>query len=166
MEIGRHSFEVFDRGNFVYRVDAEGSEKVKEDYVSAWTDWKRIVGNSVKDSGSQSLRLENTEHWQNSGNLRKRFWSRIKGEQLLDKPSCIAAMISNDNLRVYLEWHGYKNEKLVQERKLHNSWIFSIEEWIKGKKINISEYRIWKNKDADEDFNNYSTLDAFYRMIS
>ncbi|WHY78386.1 HI_0552 family protein [Neobacillus sp. WH10] len=159
MKVGNHSFEVFDRNHFVYRVDAEGAEKVKEDYVSAWNEWKRIVETSVLDSGSQSLTVENTEHWQNSGNLRRRFWSRIKNEHLLDKPSCIAAMISNDNLRVYLEWHGYKNEKLVHERNKHNGWIFSIEEWIKEKDINTSEYRIWKNKDADEDFKNYWTLE-------
>ncbi|MCM3694612.1 HI_0552 family protein [Neobacillus niacini] len=163
MKIENHSFEVFDRDNFVYRVEAEGSGKVKEDYVSAWNEWKKIVETSVIDSGSKNLTVENTEHWQNSGNLRRRFWSRIKNIQLLDKPSCIAAMISKDNLRVYLEWHGYKNEKLVQERKIHNGWVSSVEEWIKEKQINITEYKIWTNKDADEDYQNYWTLEDFLR---
>jgi hypothetical protein len=161
VEIGRHSFEVFDRENFVYRVEAEGSEKVKDDYVTAWNEWKKIVETSVVDSESKNLTVENTEHWQNSGNLRRRFWSRIKNIHLLDKPSCIAAMISKDNLRVYLEWHGYKNEKLVQERKVHNSWVSFIEEWIKEKQINITEYKIWTNKDVDEDYQSYWTLEDF-----
>ena len=76
-----------------------------------------IVETSVKDSQSKSLTVENTEHWQNSGNLRKEdFGQELRTLHLLDKPSCIAAMISKNNLRVYLEWHGYKNEKL-HERK-------------------------------------------------
>jgi hypothetical protein len=161
VKIGRRSFEVFERENFVYRLDAKDSEKVKEDYVSAWNEWKKTVETSVIDSGSKNLTVENTEHWQNSGNLRRRFWSRIKNIHLLDKPSCIATMISKDNLRVYLEWHGYKNEKLVQERKIHNSWVSFIEEWIKEKQINITEYKIWTNKDADEEYPSYWTLEDF-----
>jgi MoxR-like ATPase len=161
MEIRDHSFEVFDRQNFVYRTSEEGSEKVKEDYVSAWNQWKEIVETALKDSGSQNLSLENTEHWQNSGNLRRRFWSRIKDSNQLEKPSCIAAMISKDNLRVYLEWHGYKNEKLYEEREIHNSWVLSLAEWIQVQDIDQSEYKIWTNIDIDEGFSTYSTLEEF-----
>lgn len=57
-------------------------------------------------------------------------------------------MISKDNLRVYLEWHGYKNEILHEERRVHKNWIPSIDDWIKENDINISEYRIWTNKDT------------------
>ena len=36
-----------------------------------------------------------------------------------------------------------------------------IDEWIKENDINISEYRIWTNKDAVEDYQRYSTLEEF-----
>ncbi|WHY94697.1 HI_0552 family protein [Neobacillus cucumis] len=163
MKIDNHSFEVFERNNFVYRVNEPGAERVKDDYVSAWTRWKEIVEASVKESGSRNLMVENTEHWQNSGNLRRRFWSRIKDKLLQDKPSCIAEMISKDNLRVYLEWHGYKNEKLHEERKLHNSWVESVAEWVQERGINQAEYKVWTNKDPDEDYQNYITLEVFLK---
>lgn len=163
MKIGNHSFDVFDRENFVYRVHTEGAEEVKESYVTAWNYWKEIVDKSLKGSGNQNLILESTENWQNSGNLSKRFWSRIKLEHLLDKPSCIATMISKDNLRVYLEWHGYKNQKLNEERKLHNSWVLSIDEWLHTIEIKQSEYRVWTNKDNDEGYQNYISLVEFIK---
>jgi MoxR-like ATPase len=166
VKIKNYSFEVFDRDNFVYRVNAEGSDEVKENYVSAWNQWKEIVETSLNESGSRELVVESTENWQNSGNLSRRFWSRIKGTQLLEMPSCIAAMISNDNLRVYLEWHGYKNEKLHLERKLHNSWVSSIDEWVKVNDIIISEYRVWTNKDDVKDYQNYRTLEEFLGNVN
>ena len=161
MRITSHSFDVFNRDNFIYRTNEKGAQQVKEDYVSAWNEWKKIVETSLNDSGSYDLTVENTENWQNSGNLSKRFWSRIKDKQLLDLPSCIAAMISKDNLRVYLEWHGYKNEKLQEERKLHNSWVFSIEEWITDNNINPNEYRIWTSTDEDETYQSYRELNDY-----
>ncbi|WP_411738900.1 HI_0552 family protein [Peribacillus sp. S4] len=161
MNINNSIFEVFDREDFIYRVKEESSTKVKREYTSAWNEWKAIVGNSVSDSGCPDLVVENTEKWQNSGNLSKRFWSRIKDEQLLEHPSCIAAMISKTNLRVYLEWHAYKNGNLVELRKQHNDWILSVEEWIKEKGINPSEYRVWTNKETDEGYLEYKTLEEF-----
>ncbi|WP_456276494.1 HI_0552 family protein [Bacillus sp. AK128] len=161
MKIKNHSFEVFDRNNFIYRVGTEGSKQVKNDYVSAWTQWKEIVQEATKKSGNHSLVVENTENWQNSGNLSKRFWSRIKGKHLQDLPSCIAAMISSDNLRVYFEWHGYKNEKLIEQRKIHNSWIYHIQEWIKENEIDSSQYKIWTRDNKDEEFLEYWTLEDY-----
>lgn len=160
MIIKNHSFDVFDRDNFVYRVGDDGSLKVKEEYMSAWNDWKEIVKRATEASNSEDLVVENTEHWQNSGNLR-RFWSRIKDSDLFHSPSCIAAMISKDNVRTYLEWHGYKNEKLVEERKQHNSWLSYITNWINEMSINTSEYKVWTNKEDDENFENYPSLESF-----
>ncbi|WP_404460859.1 McrB family protein [Sutcliffiella horikoshii] len=161
MDISRNAFEVFDRDNFIYRVNSEGATQIKEEYVSAWNHWKECVESSLRDSGCENLAVENTEHWQNSGNLRRRFWSRIKGKTQLDKPSCIAEMISKEDLRVYLEWHAYKNGNLYEERETHNSWIFSIDEWIVTREIDTSEYKIWTNKDPDEEYANYNTLEDF-----
>lgn len=161
MKIGNKSFEVFDRDSFFYSAKDENHKKVGEDYRTAWHHWKSIVESSLDVSGSSEFIVEGTEQWQNSGHLSKRFWSRIKYKHLKDKPSCIAAMISKDNLRVYLEWHGYKNEKLQDERKLHNSWVLFIEEWIKENNVNQAEYRIWTNNDEIEDFQNYTTLEEF-----
>ncbi|MFJ8257285.1 McrB family protein [Peribacillus asahii] len=161
MRITNHSFEVFERTNFIYRKHEEGAQQVKLDYTSAWNDWKKIVKTSVKDSDSDNLTIESTENWQNSGNLSRRFWSRIKDKQLLDVPSCIAAMISKDHLRVYLEWHGYKNEALHEERKVHNNWINFIDTWIEETNIDISKYIIWTNKDDDDTYRNYTMLEEF-----
>jgi hypothetical protein len=163
MKIENHSFKVFERENFFYSAKDQQHIKVGEDYRTAWRKWKNIVEIALSESGCNDLQIEGTEQWQNSGHLSKRFWSRIKHKQLMDKPSCIASMISKDNLRVYLEWHGYKNEKLYEERKLHNSWIFSIDEWINENNIVVSEYRIWTNNDEIEDYSNYLTLEEFIR---
>ena len=161
MRIENKSFEVFEREDFIYRVGGEDSKKVKGDYSSAWNEWKEIVNMSVKDSKCEALSVESTEMWQNSGNLSKRFWTRIKDGRLLESRSCIAAMISKDNLRVYLEWHAYKDKNLHDMRKIHNEWIFLIEEWIKEKSIDATEYKVWTNKDEDEQFLNYHTLAEF-----
>lgn len=161
MRIENYSFEVFERDNFVYRVEAEDSNRIKSEYLLAWKKWKEIVGLVVESSGKNNLVVENTEHWQNSGNLRKRFWSRIKDKSYLNNPSCIAAMISKDNLRIYLEWHGYKNESLIQERKKHNGWIAFVSIWVQENNINPSDYKVWMNHDKDEDFRSYRTLKDF-----
>lgn len=161
MKIDAHSFEVFDRDNFIYRKGAEGSEKVKKDYVSAWHQWKNIVETGVEECGSTDLVVENTEHWQNSGSLRRRFWTRIKDSNYKSSPSCIAAMISKDNLRIYLEWHGYKNEKLIEERRQHNSWLDHVSDWIKEKNINIKEFKVWTDSDNDEAYEKYITLQDY-----
>ena len=161
MKILKHSFEVFERENFVYRKSAEGSEQIKADYTTAWNEWKKVVSQALIDSSSEQLKMENTENWQNSGNLSSRFWTRIKYKHLFVKPSCIAAMISKDNLRVYLEWHGYKNEHLIDERKVHNSWVSNIANWIEEKHINPNNYRVWINQDIDENFEEYINLNEF-----
>lgn len=161
MRINFHSFDVFERDNFIYRKNTEGSEKVRKEYKTAWDEWKKIVNVALSSSDKKELAVENTENWQNSGNLSDRFWSRIKDKKYFERPSCIAAMISKDNLRVYLEWHGYKNESLHEERKVHNSWVFSVDEWIKENRINTLEYKVWTNKDLDGDFDKYVTLQEF-----
>ena len=161
MRIREHSFKVFEREHFIYRKNDTGAEQTKIDYTTAWNEWKNIVSQSLSESGSQKLLVENTENWQNSGNLSRRFWTRIKYEQLFEKPSCIATMISKDNLRVYLEWHGYKNEHLIEERKVHNSWVSYIEDWIMEERINPIDYRVWINKDLVEDYEEYITLEEF-----
>ncbi|WP_144475679.1 HI_0552 family protein [Cytobacillus oceanisediminis] len=158
MRIENFLFEVFERNNFVYRIEAEDAPRVKNEYVLAWNRWKEIVSQVVESSRKNNLVVENTEHWQNSGNLRRRFWSRIKDKNHLNNPSCIAAMISKDNLRIYLEWHGYKNEPLIQERKKHNGWIAFVSNWVQENDINPSEYRVWMNHEKDEDFRSYRTL--------
>ena len=43
MRITNHSFDVFNRENFIYRKDENGANQVKEDYTSAWNEWKKIV---------------------------------------------------------------------------------------------------------------------------
>ncbi|UII57621.1 AAA family ATPase [Cytobacillus spongiae] len=161
MNIEDFQFEIFDRTDYIYRVKDSGSEKIKKNYSQAWEKWKKVVGLSLTHSKSNELVVNSTENWQNSGNLSSRFWSRIKNKSFLDKPSCIATMISKDNLRVYLEWHGYKNEHLYEERKIHNSWINFLDKWVNNYNINIADYCIWTNLDKDEDFKTYINLKDF-----
>jgi len=161
MKIKDLSFDVFEREYFIYRKSDSGAEQVKAEYTAAWSEWKKVVSQALLDSSCRQLDVENTENWQNSGNLSKRFWTRIKYKHLFEKPSCIAAMISKDNLKVYLEWHGYKHEHLIEERKIHNSWVLFIDDWMKTNHINPAEYRVWINKDLDESYREYITLDEF-----
>ena len=161
MKITKEQFEVFERENLVYRVNTEGADKVKHDYKSAWNKWKEIVNESLKKSGSQSLEVESTENWQNSGNLSTRFWTRIKNKNLMERPSCIAAMIRKDNIRVYLEWHGYKNDSLFEERRIHNSWVDAAKESVKESDIISSNFKVWTNKDLDEESEKYISFDEF-----
>ncbi|MEK3796966.1 HI_0552 family protein [Peribacillus sp. FSL H8-0477] len=161
MKIPEYIFEVFDRDAFTYRVKEEGSEKVKEEYTLAWNAWKGIVERFLSDAGIEELTREKTENWQNSGVLSKRFWTRIKNKQLMESPSCIAAMISKESLRIYLEWHAYKNNDLNDERKFFNNWVNKVDNWIEEQHIDLKEYKVWTNKEEDEDFQHYVTLEEF-----
>lgn len=161
MKIPVYIFEVFDRDAFTYRVKDEGSEKVKDEYTIAWNAWKDIVNTFLSDAGIEELTREKTENWQNSGVLSKRFWTRIKNKQLMESPSCIAAMISNESLRIYLEWHAYKNKDLNDERKFFNNWVNKVDNWIEEQNIDLTEYKVWTNKEEDEEFQHYVTLEEF-----
>jgi Glucose-6-phosphate 1-dehydrogenase (EC 1.1.1.49) len=161
MKINSHLFEVFNREEFIYRKNAEGAEQIRKEYSTAWNNWKVIVKTALIKSGNQELVMENTEKWQNSGNLSSRFWTRIKDANLFKKPSCIAAMISKDNVRVYLEWHGYKNEHLTEERKIHNTWLQNVENWVREKHVDPKEYRVWTSKEAVGGFEQYHTLEEY-----
>lgn len=161
MKIPEYLFEVFDRDAFTYRVKDEGSEIVKEEYTLAWNAWKDIVEEFLSDAAIEELTREKTENWQNSGVLSKRFWTRIKNKQLMESPSCIAAMISKESIRIYLEWHAYKNKDLNDERRLFNNWVNKVDNWIEEQNIDLTEYKVWTNKEEDDDFQKYVTLNEF-----
>lgn len=155
-------FNIFDREDFIYRLDKPGAKETRDNYSLQWNLWKDTVANSLELANVEGLEIEGTENWRNSGVLSKRFWTRIKKADRRNSSSCIAVMINKFNLRVYLEWHGRKGKDSSNTIEDHNRWIEYLEEWITIKNINPADYRIWVSE--QDDYEDYITLDRFLQV--
>lgn len=71
-------------------------------------------------------------------------------------------MINGDKLLIYLEWHNYKTRESENTLSEHNNWINYLNDWIKLKNIDVSNYDIWFSD--DEISNNRSSLSRFLQQ--
>ncbi|SET45502.1 5-methylcytosine-specific restriction endonuclease McrBC, GTP-binding regulatory subunit McrB [Natronincola peptidivorans] len=143
MRVSEEIFNVFDRESFKYRTDQPDSDQVRNEYQTAWNQWKDLIQNNVYPKLGDKFIVEPTESWQNSGSLRQRFWTRIKTKGREKSASCIAAMINVSSLRVYLEWHDYKSENSTNNVEQHNEWVKYVKEWAQKFDIDIKQYSVW-----------------------
>ncbi|WP_064094126.1 HI_0552 family protein [Rossellomorea aquimaris] len=165
MKLHEKHFELFDREFFLFaklkeEMSPEEVERVKETYKESWGSWKALMQN-VYNSISSEFSEPITESWTNGWSVRTRFWTRLKYKDREQSSSCIAAMINEYTLRVYLEWHKHSSESSSTSVQEHNLWLDHMEEWIESENINTSEYSVWTTAEGDDE--KYITLDTFLR---
>lgn len=80
--------------------------------------------------------------WQNSGNMLDYFWCQYKEEQRMDSASSISLFAMASCFYVCIEWDSKKAISSINTLNQHKLFIDKIEDWIKFKNIDISQYVI------------------------
>jgi len=162
MKLLEQNFNLFNREHFLFvkmrEHEKDEVESIKDSFKESWQHWKSIMNETYKLLGNDFDKPE-TESWTNGWSIRSRFWTRLKYKDRSQSSSCIATMINNRNLRVYLEWHNYKSEKSTNKVEQHNMWIDYLDTWVANKNINTNDYRIWTS--VETDYEEYITLETF-----
>ncbi|MFT2139448.1 HI_0552 family protein [Bacillus cereus] len=163
MKLTEQYFNLFDRQYFLYSEVQEREpnqlEDIKNQYQNFWNDWKKIMEETFNLFNDGEWNTPFTENWTNNRRLHKMFWTRLKHKDKQNSSSCIETMISKDNIRIYLEWHGYTAPTSNNSVEDHNGWLHYLEQWVSLQKINTDEYSIWTSKDEIEA--EYITLTQF-----
>lgn len=149
MRFDKKIFELFNRDDFTYR---RGDEEVKNEYLEGiknWEQWCTSLAGKVK-----KFDVPNTKKWQNSGNLSKYFWTRLKYTPYMNSSACISLYADSVCFVIELAYE-LKNENSVLSIKEFNELILhNLEQWVnrynvdknlfyigfKGSKCTLEEY--------------------------
>lgn len=132
MENKKSIFDLLSRTDFTYR---KGDEALKSEYMDGyekWYKWCEVLAARVSKFDTPII-----QSWQNSGQLARYFWTRLKYTPYLSSPACVALFIDKSQFNIELSYE-IKNESSNFTRDDYNKLLINyLPEWVE--KYNIDK---------------------------
>ncbi len=153
VELSAQDYELFQRPFYTFKQIKEAYstaevEKIKDDYKIHWQKWKELHLQVAKNLPKEwQMEKPKIESWTNGWNLRSHFWSAYRSEPRKKENACLATLLNEKQLQVYLMYQHYKSEERKGKVATYNRLLNELEEWSKG--IALDNYYIWPQSEHE-----------------
>lgn len=153
VELTTQDYELFQRPFYSFKHIKEiyptaEVEKIKDEYKTHWQKWKKIQLQVAKNLPRDwQMEQPKIESWTNGWNLRSHFWSAYRSKSRQNENACLATLLNQKQLQVYLMYQHYKSEERKGEVATYNRLLDQLEEW--SKDVVLDDYYIWPQSEHE-----------------
>ena len=155
MKLTNNIFDLFERDSFIYRV---GDEKTKNEYtekMDQWTGW-------CKELAAKVVKFETPiiQSWQNSGQLARYFWTRLKYTPFLNSAACVSLHAYSNGFAMDVSYEKKNNNSELSKEEYNKLIIENLDQWVEVNNIDKDLFVISVNGGK-----NKSTLTDYYSNL-
>ena len=136
MQFVSNIFTLFDRTDYTYR---KGDEDIKKEYIErydSWALWCKELAKNVDKFESPVI-----QSWQNSGQLARYFWTRLKFTPYISSASCVSMHADKNGFTIELSLE-VKNESSLSKEEYNKLLLENIESWVKKYDVDLDLFYI------------------------
>lgn len=137
MQFDKSIFNLFNRDDFTYR---KGDEAIREEYSSChnnWTLWCKSLAEKA-----EKFEIPDIKSWQNSGQLARNFWARLKYDAFADSAACISLLATTEGLYIELGFEFNNKFSSLTKEEYNKQIINNVEKWANGNNIDTDLFYI------------------------
>ncbi|HEY8889665.1 MAG TPA: HI_0552 family protein [Clostridium sp.] len=137
MKFNKNIFTLFNRDDFTYR---KGDEGIKKEYVEGIENWTLWCDELTKKEGKFESPI--IQSWQNSGQLARHFWTRLKFTPFINSGSCVSMHVVNYGFTIELSFE-IKNESSSLSKEEYNKLLLeNLENWANKYNVDLDLFYI------------------------
>ena len=137
MQFDKSIFALFNREDFTYRKGDEVIEKEYSERFNNWTLWCNELAKQV-----DKFEVSVVQNWQNSGQLARNFWTRLKFTPFINSESCVSMCIDKDCIAIELGFEFKKESSNLSKDDYSKLIIENPENWANECSVNKNLFYI------------------------
>lgn len=130
MKFTKELFDLFNRDNFTYR---RGDDDTKEQYTKQhqiWDLWcKLLVEHNPK------LEVAGVQQWQNSGQLARYFWTRLKYKPYMSSGVCVSIHANANELTLEVGYELKNDKSNISKMEYTELCLKVLKEWAEVEQV-------------------------------
>lgn len=155
MKLTNDIFDLFERDSFIYRV---GDEKTKYEYtekMNQWTVWCNELAAKVAKFETPII-----QSWQNSGQIARYFWTRLKYTPFLNSAACVSLHAYSNGFAMDVSYEKKNNNSELSKEEYNKFIIENLDQWVEVNNIDKNLFVISVNGGK-----NKCTLTEYYSNL-
>jgi hypothetical protein len=137
MQFDKDIFDLFNRESFTYR---KGDEDIKKEYterLESWTQWCNALVKKVDKFETPAI-----QSWQNSGQLARHFWTRLKFTPFKNSASCVSMHATLEGFTIELNFEINNEYSCITKEEYNNLILSNLNNWADTYNVDLNLFYI------------------------
>ncbi|MFT5872279.1 MAG: hypothetical protein ACI8WT_001209 [Clostridium sp.] len=138
MQFDKNIFMLFNRDDFVYR---KGDEGIKKEYVEGFEKWALWCNTIAKKVDKFELPI--IQSWQNSGQLARQFWTRLKFTPFMESAACVSMRVSKESFTIELNFEFKNGSSSLLQEEYNKLLLENLKNWANTYNVDLDLFYIY-----------------------
>jgi hypothetical protein len=138
MQFDKNIFILFSRDDFTYR---KGDEDIKKEYIQRfenWTQWSNAIAKSEDKFDAPII-----QSWQNSGQLARYFWTRLKFTPFMASAACVSMRAKQESFTIELNFEFKNGSSSLLQEEYNKLLLDNLENWTNTYNVDLDLFYIY-----------------------
>jgi 5-methylcytosine-specific restriction protein B len=145
MKLTNDMFKIFERDDWTYRKDDLKTKEIFQSAYKRFAEWCTDLGMAYEKFTTPLI-----QQWQNSGNIYKYFWGRLKFIPYLKSGVCVSLFMNAQKFHIELSYEENNTESITSKEAYKELTLSHLNQWVDENDIDTTKFYISVNDDKNK----------------